>query len=98
MERILGKVTNMLGSVGIAALAVAILLAPTNDLNAAAAGGPVACVNNCQSTGGNPNANPPTCTCGGTCDPTQGNTCTTCLPGTFTIGGVKVCTCLCSAK
>lgn len=55
MDRILEKVANVFGSVGIAALAVAILLVPYADLNAAATPSvdcPNAglCNNGCQTT------------------------------------------------
>ena len=78
-------------SVGIAALAVAILLVPYSDLNAD--GSSNVCNNNCTRSG-----TPPNCSCGGTCDPAQtGATCTTCQPGTITIGDVTQCTCFCKS-
>lgn len=49
MNRISDKLANVLGSVGIAALAIAILLVPYSDLNAAASSGSCYCCNSCGS-------------------------------------------------
>lgn len=68
MNRIGEKLVNLVGSVGIAALAVAILLAPYNELNAAASSSSCQ-LGTCSST--NDGKSPPVCGKTGYCDPTS---------------------------
>jgi hypothetical protein len=85
----------VLVSIGIMALALAILLVPYAEVQAGGGTGePNQCNNNCDPVG-DPSEG---CSCVGTCDPAvSGATCSTCIPGTSNAGGPEVCVCYCSA-
>jgi hypothetical protein len=87
MIRIWERLASVSGSVGIAALAVAILMVPYSDLNAAtsSAGN---CVNSCTPAG-----QPGSCTCPapGVCVANPPVTCSNCIPGS--IFGQCICGC-----
>ena len=72
MNRIVENLANVLGSVGIAALAVAILLVPYSDLNASVSSTTPCSVMTCAGEWELPG---PTCTYSGTCTPSG---CTIC--------------------
>lgn len=98
MDRVLEKLANVSGSIGIAALAVAILLVPYSDVNAAGPPPPL-CISTCLASG-NPYATPPTCSRSGSCSPAQkGVTCFGCTVGVYTFpNGNLACTCGCTAQ
>jgi hypothetical protein len=94
MHQIWEKLRYGFGSVGIAALAVAILLVPYADLNADCSSG-VLCDSTCFGSG-----DPPDCSCGGGCSPCKvGVTCVGCAITVVTLpNGGQECSCACSAQ
>ena len=98
MTKLYTMLSSVSGAIGALALALALCLAPQEAKAAVAAPG---CTNNCSVTaGGNPNAVPHTCKCGGTCDKVNaGDRCSDCTPGVAvnTTTGLKACVCACTS-